>query len=58
MDEFGKAPAALWLSCALSMALVLSACDQKSETQKGAGNAPGMARNAAPDRSRWEAISR
>jgi hypothetical protein len=48
MSEFGKALAALWPSCALSMALVVSACDQKNETQKGGGNAPGMAQNAAP----------
>src|SRR5215470_14421519 len=48
MSEFGKAHAALWLSCSLITALVLSACDQKNETRNGAGNAPGMATNAAP----------
>jgi hypothetical protein len=48
MREFGKALASLRLSCALTVALVLSACDQKNETQRGAENAPGMARNAAP----------
>jgi hypothetical protein len=48
MSEFGRALAALRLGYALPVALVLSACDQKNEAQKGAENSPGMARNAAP----------
>jgi hypothetical protein len=44
MSEFGKALGALWLACMLSMALVLSACDQKNEARNGAADAP---RNAA-----------
>jgi len=48
MREFGNAPAPLRLSCALTVALALSACDQKNEPQKGAENAAGPARNAAP----------
>jgi hypothetical protein len=48
MSEFGNAHSALWLGCALSVAFVLSACDQKSETQKRAGNAPAAARETAP----------
>jgi hypothetical protein len=48
MREFGKGLASLRLSCALTVALALSACDQKNETQKGERNAPGSARNAAP----------
>jgi hypothetical protein len=38
----------LLLSCALTAALALSACDQKPAAQKDAGNAPGTAPNAAP----------
>jgi hypothetical protein len=48
MGEFGGALAALWLSCALSAALVLSACDQKNEAREGAAKAADTARNAAP----------
>jgi hypothetical protein len=48
MREFGKELASLRLSCALTVALVLSGCDQKNEPQTGAGNAPGVASNAAP----------
>jgi hypothetical protein len=48
MREFGKELASLRLSCALTVALVLSACDQKNETQRGAENAPDVTRNAAP----------
>ena len=48
MREFGKELASLRLSCALTVALVLSGCDQKNEPQTGAGNAPAVASNAAP----------
>jgi hypothetical protein len=48
MSEFGGARSALGLTSALCAALVLSACDQKKETQGGAGNVPGAAQNAAP----------
>jgi hypothetical protein len=48
MSEFGRALGALWLGCVLGMASVLSACHQKNEAQKGAGDAGGAARNAAP----------
>src|ERR1700676_2387312 len=48
MREFGQVLASLRLSCALTMALVLSACDQKNEPQGGVGNAPSAAQNAAP----------
>ena len=48
MREFGIALSAVRLGCALSVAFVLSACDQQKETQKGAGNASGTAQNAAP----------
>jgi hypothetical protein len=47
MSGFRKGLAPLRLSCALGMALVLSACDQKNEVQKG-GNAQDVAGNAAP----------
>ena len=50
MSELGKAPAVLWL--ALAAMSILPACDQKGESgkgaEKGAENAPGAARNAAP----------
>jgi hypothetical protein len=48
MTEFGRALSALGLSCALSTAFVLGACDQKNETQSGTENAPGPVQNAAP----------
>jgi hypothetical protein len=48
MSEFGIVLSALRLSCALSVAFVLSACDQQKETQRGGGNASGTAQNAAP----------
>src|SRR5262249_36619634 len=48
MSEFGTAHAVLWLSCSVSTAFVLSACDQKNETRNGAGNASDTATNAAP----------
>jgi hypothetical protein len=48
MRDFGKALASLRLSCALTVALALSACDQNSQTRKGAENAPDTARTAAP----------
>src|SRR3974377_2224515 len=48
MTEFERALSALRLTFALSMTFVLCACDQRNETQSGAGNAPGWARNAAP----------
>ena len=48
MRESGKALAFLRLSCALTVALVLSACDQKNEAQKGAENASSPTQNAAP----------
>jgi hypothetical protein len=48
MREFGKGLASLRLSSALTVALALSACDQKNETQKGEGKAPGTAQSAAP----------
>ena len=47
MREFGKELASLRLSCALTVALVLSGCDEKNEPQTGAGNAPA-ASNPAP----------
>ncbi len=46
MGEFGGVLAPLWLSCALVLAL--AACDQRKDAQKGPGNAPGIAQNAAP----------
>ena len=45
MSEFTKV---LRLSFALTAALALTACDQKPEAQKGAGNASGTAQNALP----------
>jgi hypothetical protein len=48
MSDSGMALSAVRLSCALSVAFVLSACDQQKETQRGAGNASGTAQNAAP----------
>jgi hypothetical protein len=48
MREFGNELASLPLSCALTVALVLSGCDQKNEAQTGAGNQPAVASNAAP----------
>jgi hypothetical protein len=45
MSEFTKV---LRLSFALTAALALTACDQKPEAQKGAGNASGTTQNAAP----------
>lgn len=48
MSERGKALAYLRLCYLLIMVLVLSACDRKTESQKGAGTAPGMVQNAAP----------
>ena len=48
MSESGMVLSALRLGCAVSVAFVLSACDQQKETQKGAGNASGTAQNAAP----------
>ena len=45
MSEFTKV---LRLSCVLTAALALSACDQKPEAQKGEGNASGTAQNAPP----------
>ena len=48
MSEFGMALSGVRLGCAVSVAFVLSACDQQKETQKGAGNASGTAQNAAP----------
>jgi hypothetical protein len=48
MREFGIALSGVRLSCAVSVAFVVSACDQQKETQKGAGNASGTAQNAAP----------
>src|SRR5579864_7316855 len=47
MSEFRRMLSALRLTCALSMAFALCACDQKNETQRGAGSAPEPARNAA-----------
>src|SRR5579885_875742 len=47
MSGFGKGLAALWLSCALATAPVLSACDQKSEAQR-AGNGQDGGGTAAP----------
>ncbi len=44
MSGLGKAPAGLWL--VLATMSILPACDQKSESGKGAENAPGAARNA------------
>jgi hypothetical protein len=40
MSEHGTALASVRLACALTVALVLSACDQKNEPQSGAGKAP------------------
>jgi hypothetical protein len=51
MTKSERALSVLRLSGALSMALTLCACDQKSETQKAAENAPGPARSAAPPAS-------
>jgi hypothetical protein len=48
MKKFARALASLRLSCALTVALVLSACDQNSQTQKGAENTPNTAQSAAP----------
>ena len=48
MSEFGKVLAYLRPSCLLTVALVLTACDQKNEAQKGAANASGTTQNAAP----------
>jgi hypothetical protein len=48
MSAFGMALSPIRLSCALSVALILSACDQRKETQKGAGTATDTAKNAAP----------
>ena len=45
ISEFTKV---LPLSFVLIAALALTACDQKPEAQKGAGNASGTAQNAAP----------
>ena len=45
ISEFAKV---LRLSFVLTAALALTACDQKPEAQKGAGNASGTAQNAAP----------
>ena len=45
MSKFTKV---LRLSFALTAALALTACDQKPEAQKGAGNASGTAQNTAP----------
>jgi hypothetical protein len=48
MSEFERALPVLRLSCALSVAFIFSACDQRSETQKGAAKAPATGENAAP----------
>jgi hypothetical protein len=48
VSELGKAFAYLRPSCLLTVTLALAACDQKNEAQKGAGNASGIAQNAAP----------
>jgi hypothetical protein len=53
MSETGRALLALRLGCMLSVAFVVSACDQQKDAQKGAGqtgagNASGTAQNAAP----------
>src|SRR6185436_13514806 len=43
-----KALSALGFGGTLSMAFVLSACDQKIETQRGPENTPAAEQNAAP----------
>lgn len=48
MNELQRSVLLLRLSCALSVSFVISGCDQKSETQKGAGNAPPATQNSAP----------
>jgi hypothetical protein len=48
MREVAKAHASIRLVCAVTVALVLVACDQKKESQTGEGNAPGAAKTAAP----------
>src|SRR5437764_4222882 len=48
MTKLRKALSALRLSGLLSVACILSACDQKIETQRGAENTPAAERDAAP----------
>jgi hypothetical protein len=48
MKKGAKSLASLRLSCGLIVALVLSACDQNGQTQKGAENTPDTAPSAAP----------
>jgi hypothetical protein len=48
MNAARRALFALWLSSTLGAALFLCSCDQGSQKQSGAANAPGAARNAAP----------
>ena len=48
MTGFGRAVSALKISCALSVALVSAACDQKSETQKRTEGTPAATREPAP----------
>jgi hypothetical protein len=48
MPAFRPALSSSGVGFTLGVALILSACDQRTETQQGAGDAPGLARDSAP----------
>src|SRR3954462_16028317 len=48
MTKIRKALSTLGFGGTLSVAFILSACDQKVETQRGAENARGVEQSAAP----------
>jgi len=48
MTKLGRARSVLSLGCTLSVAFILSACDQKAETQQRAENAPKAVQDAPP----------